>query len=187
MEEVPDQNIMRCAKKGIVVMELYSRIMQDLIKDKVKNVHLIRDRVEKNQLPNKTYHDGKLEKNQLRLIMHTGILNWDVSLCWAAKRAAKIVFNNDEMHYACEIIKERNETWHGIHFSLTEEQERHFYKNATEIATFFQICLQPGIPYLIELSNIRRRVLKGSQTAEIHQRVKSMEVMAGKSLNITID
>lgn len=180
MEEVPDQGIIRCAKKGIVVMELYSRIMQDLIKGKGSSVHLIRDRIEKNQLPKQTYSEAKLEDSQLRRIMHTDILKWDVSLCWAAKRASKIDLYNEEMHYACKIVKERNEMMHGIRFSLTEEQERQFYENATETATFFQECLNPRTPYLLELSNIRQRVLKESQAAEIHQRVKSVEFMTGK-------
>lgn len=168
MEGATTEDRKRCAKKGIVVMDLYSRIMQDLIQRKGGDAASLREKSQGKLFP---YQQPLVEKD---------ISTWDVSLCWAVKNAAKINLSRTERLNAFQIVEDRNQMMHGTYFGLDGEEEKKFHEGAEHVAEYFQKRLDPQRSYVVELDDIKNMDLSGNKIDEILQKVESEEAMTSK-------
>lgn len=165
MEGATTEDRKRCARKGIVVMDLYSRIMQDLIQRKGGDAASLREKSQGKLFP---YQQPLVEKD---------ISTWDVSLCWAVKNAAKINLSRTERLNAFQIVEDRNQMMHGTYFGLDGEEEKFFHEGAEHVAGYFQKRLDPQRSYVVELDDIKNMDLSGNKIDEILQKVESEEAM----------
>lgn len=164
----PAGDRIRCAKKFIVIIELYRRIYKDYFINKtgskeklLKHANRVRD---------------DLNRTQQKQI-DDGIEEWDISLFWAIKWRAKIDVDAVSLNHLESMKDRRNAIMHSVEFTLAEDEARHFFERTEKMVEWFDKKLNDSQPlYLQQLRDIKNMKINETTEKEILKKVRAEAV-----------
>lgn len=169
----------RCAKKYIVILELYGRIFREFYIKKLGSKESLLTRAREVA--------KKLNKSQREKIEQDvdGIDTWDISLFWAMHWQCNIVVDNDTTDNLEAMKNMRNYSMHVNRFEMSENEAIHFFRRAEEFARYFDEKLGPGTGYKEQLDEIKRKNLDSATEHEMLEKIRAEQEVKRTCENIS--
>lgn len=158
----------RCARKYIVIMELYGRIFKDFY---------VKELGEEGLLERARGIADKLNNSQKAKIAQgvNGIATWDISLFWAVHWRCRIKVDDDTTFRLESMKNLRNYGMHGNKFQMSANDEIDFFQRAEGLANYFDVKINPERKYLDQLREIQLMNLDLTREDEILKKIRAEE------------